>query len=209
MPGRPRPTTSQNGVADKRVARLRSITLVCMSIIASIAAEYRRYRDLAEGAIAQVDDQDLSRTGGAQDNSIATIGWHLAGNLLSRFTDFLTTDGEKPWRRREEEFDPRPVTRQELVRKMNEGWSVLFAALDGLNDGDLTRSVRIRGQSLLVQDALLRSLAHASYHVGQIIYLAKAFRGDQWMSLSIPRGASEAYNRQPTRERTPSQPDRS
>ena len=165
-----------------------------MRILDSIDAEYRRYKALGEGTLAQLGDEDLSREGPNGGNSIAVIVWHLSGNLTSRFTDFLTTDGEKPWRRRDEEFDVRAVTRDELLDKWNTGWRALFQALADLTDAHLDRRVTIRGQTLPVHDALHRSLAHTSYHVGQMVYLAKIFRGDEWKSLSIPRGASEAYN---------------
>jgi uncharacterized damage-inducible protein DinB len=166
------------------------------SLLSSIATEYRRYKALGEGAIAQVDDAHLSRAEGDGSNSIAVIVWHIAGNLQSRFTDFLTADGEKPWRHRDEEFEGRTVTRQQLLDRWEEGWRVLFAALGGLSDADLHAMVTIRGQAVTVHDALHRSLAHTSYHVGQIVYLAKSFVGEPaWHSLSIPRGQSEAANR--------------
>lgn len=170
-------------------------------LIASIRGEYERYKALAEGSFAQVEEPQLSATGSDTDNSIATICWHISGNLQSRFTDFLTTDGEKPWRNREEEFDPRPVTRAELLAKWARGWQTLFEALDGLTDAQLADTVTIRGQQLDVHEALHRSLAHTSYHVGQIVYLAKSFAGAGWRSLSIPRGGTSAYNQDPTRER--------
>jgi hypothetical protein len=173
------------------------------SIIGSIEAEYRRYKALADGAMAQLDDADLSRPGPNGGNSLAVLVWHLAGNLASRFTDFLTTDGEKPWRHREEEFLPRTVTREELLQKWEVGWTVLFGALAAVTDAHLSQEVMIRGRPLQVHEALHRSLAHASYHVGQIVYLAKAFRGSQWAFLSIPPGGSDAYSRHSTPERPP------
>ena len=160
-----------------------------------------RYKQLADGAIAQVSDEQLLTHAGSTDNSIAIICRHIAGNFLSRFTDFLTTDGEKPWRNREEEFDERAGTRADVVEHWDRGWSVLLASLDALTDADLTSTVTIRQQPLRVHEALHRSLAHAAYHVGQIVYLAKAMRGDGWRSLSIPRGMSAAYNKNPDRER--------
>jgi len=162
-------------------------------LIDSIRGEYQRYKSLGEGAVRQVTDDELSKPGPNGSSSLAIVCWHLSGNLRSRFTDFLTTDGEKPWRNREEEFDERAVSRAEFLAKWEEGWRVLFAALDGLTDEHLGGSVTIRGQALKVHEALHRSLAHASYHVGQMVYLAKAFRGDQWTSLSIPRGQSQSY----------------
>ena len=172
-----------------------------MSLISSVRAEFLRYKDLGEKSIAQLDDASLSAPAPGGGNSIATICWHLSGNLRSRFTDFLATDGEKPWRRRDEEFEPRAVTSAELMEKWNQGWTVLLSTLGTLTDADLGRMVTIRRQELSVLDALLRSLAHASYHVGQIVYAAKSARGEAWQYLSIPPGASETYNQNPTREK--------
>jgi uncharacterized damage-inducible protein DinB len=163
-------------------------------LIDSIRNEYVRYKKLAEDAMAQLDEGNLAAPGPNEGNSIATICWHMSGNLASRFTDFLHADGEKPWRRREEEFFARQVTRAELLAKWAQGWDVLFRALDELTDADLTRTVTIRQQPLRVDEALHRSLAHTSYHVGQIVYLAKAMRGKDWRYLSIPPGMSDAYN---------------
>ena len=165
-----------------------------------IEAEYGRYKALGEGTFRQLSAEDLvTDTAGA--NSIAMIVWHIAGNLESRFTDFLTTDGEKPWRNRESEFEPRTPSRAEIEEKWDRGWRILFGSLQQLADDDLSGSVIIRGVSMDVDEALLRSLAHASYHVGQIVYLGKCFRGDSWESLSIPPGKSEEYNANPVFEK--------
>lgn len=174
-----------------------------MAIIESVRAEFLRYKNLGEKAMAQLDGAALSAPPAGGGNSIATICWHLSGNFRSRFTDFLTSDGEKPWRKRDDEFVARAVSRGDLLEKWEQGWSVLLAALDGLSDADLERIVTIRSQPLTVRDALLRSLAHASYHVGQIVYAAKAARGDEWTYLSIPPGQSEQYNRRPTLDKPP------
>ena len=170
------------------------------NVIGSIEAEFRRYKALAEGAIAQLREPELCGPG-TSGNSVAVLVWHVAGNLRSRFTDFLTADGEKPWRHRDEEFDSRVVSRAEVLEKWESGWSALFGAMAGLTDADLTRTVTIRGQALEVQEALHRSLAHTSYHVGQIVYVAKSLRGEGWTYLSIPPGRSAAYNRNPTADR--------
>jgi hypothetical protein len=167
------------------------------TLIKSIEGEYRRYKALADAACAQVPEPLLSAAGPAGGNSLATICWHVSGNLRSRFTDLLTSDGEKPWRQREEEFAARAVSRVELDAKWNQGWAVVFATLAALSDADLTKTVHIRGQALAVHEALHRSLAHASYHVGQIVYVAHALCGDQWKYLSIPPGGSAAYNANP------------
>ena len=175
-----------------------------MSIVESIRAEYLRYKTLAEGAIDQLDDADLSRDGPNGGNSIAVLCWHLAGNLKSRFSDFLTSDGEKPWRQREEEFSARTVTRDELLTKWQDGWKVLIDTLSDLTDDDLEKTITIRQQPLIVHAALHRSLSHTCYHVGQIVFLARMLRGRDWQWLTIPPGQSDAYNRRPTREKGPS-----
>lgn len=170
------------------------------SVVDSIGAEYRRYQALAEGALDQVSDEQLARVMGADGNSLATIVWHVAGNLRSRFTNFLTEDGEKPWRQRDDEFAPRHVSRAVLLQEWRSAWDVLFATLDTLSDADLPRTVTIRQQPLLVHEALHRSLAHVSYHVGQIVLVARAHRGNEWTFLSIPPGGTAAYNAAPHKE---------
>ncbi len=172
-------------------------------IIASIEGEFRRYKKLGEEAIQQLGDDELSRPGPGDNNSIAIIVWHLSGNLRSRFTDFLTADGEKPWRKRDEEFLPRSVRKAELFEKWDEGWRVLFGTLSTMTDDDLPKSILIRGETFKANEALHRLMAHAAYHAGQIVYLAKSIRGPEWKCLSIPLGASEAYNRNPTGQRPP------
>ena len=169
------------------------------SIINSFRGEFLRYKDLAEAAIAQLGDADLSTADANGSNSIAVICWHIAGNLRSRFTDFLSTDGEKPWRHRDEEFEERSVTREALLDKWDAGWDVLLHALDALADEQIHSVVTIRRQTLTVHEALGRSLAHVSYHVGQIVYIAKTLRGENWKNLSIPRGGSDAFNQSPSR----------
>lgn len=170
-------------------------------IIGSVEAEYRRYKKLGEGAIAQVRDAELARPGPGGGSSITVIVWHVAGNLASRFTEFLTSDGEKPWRKRDEEFAAREVSRAEVLAKWEHGWRILFEALAALTDAHLHEHVTIRGERLAVHAALHRSLAHTASHVGQILYLAKSFRGDQWTSLSIPLGESDAYSQPRATER--------
>jgi len=163
------------------------------ALVASIEGEYRRYKSLGENAINQLPDAQLAEAAGSS-NSIATIVWHVAGNLTSRFTDFLTSDGEKPWRDRDSEFLARQEKRAELRAKWEEGWRVLFAALSALSDADLAKTVTIRGQPHTVAEALHRSLAHTSYHVGQIVFVAKALRGADWRYLSIPPGQSSSIH---------------
>ena len=141
--------------------------------------------------MAQVSDADLHRLLDPDANSIAIIAKHLAGNLLSRFTDFLTTDGEKPTRNRDGEFEmPAMATRAEILERWESGWAVALAAIDGLSPADLDRTIYIREEAFLVIESLDRLASHAAYHVGQIVFLAKHFAGPAWTSLSIPRHRS-------------------
>src|SRR5262245_21876591 len=177
-----------------------------MDLLAAIRAEYQRYRRLVELAIPQVQDADLSRRPCPGGNSIAITMMHLAGNLRSRFTDFLTSDGEKPWRQRDREFDEPGLGRKELLEAWAGAWLVLDAALATVGDagpGVFERTVTIRKQPLTVLEGLLRSMAHVAYHTGQIVQLARTYAGDAWSSLTIPRGGSDAYAQNPTRERGP------
>lgn len=169
-------------------------------ILHSFEDEFARYKALGEGALAQVEERHLSTLGPNRGNSLAILVWHIGGNLASRFTNFLTTDGEKPWRQRDEEFVSRSVTREQLNEQWEHGWGVLRGTLAYLTDDDLGRTIRIRGQEMSVRDALVRSLAHLTYHVGQMVYLAKAITGADWKYLSIPPGQSAAYNANPTGE---------
>lgn len=171
------------------------------SIVASVQAEFSRYKALAEAAVSQLGENELPVPGSGGGNSVAILCWHVGGNLRSRFTDFLTADGEKPWRKRDEEFEARAVSRAELLAHWEAGWTALLDTLSGLTDADLSRTVTIRGQSLRVIEALHRALAHVSYHVGQIVYIARGLRGPSWRFLSIPPGQSEQYNAQPALEK--------
>jgi hypothetical protein len=161
-----------------------------MSVVASLEAEYQRYKALADAAIGQVGDEEIARTAPGGSNSIDMLVRHVAGNLRSRFTDFRTSDGEKPWRDRDEEFEPAVRSRQELLGGWEEGWSVLFSALAALSDADLPATVTVRRQPLRIDEALHRSLAHTAYHVGQIVYLARHLASGRWTSLTIPKGRS-------------------
>ena len=163
-------------------------------IVKSIEEEYVRYKALGEKALAQVSDADLSKEPPGNGNSLAALVWHVAGNFESRFTDFRTSDGEKPSRDRDSEFLSREVTRAEILDKWNRGWTPLLAEITPLTDEDLSATVLIRTQPLRIDQALHRSLAHAAYHVGQMVYLAKLWAGAGWDSLSIPIGQSAAFN---------------
>lgn len=165
------------------------------SYIEDARAIFRQCKKLAEGAIAQVSDADLTCTLDPEMNSIAIVMKHMAGNMLSRWTDFLTTDGEKPTRHRDSEFEDPPATRAELLAMWERGWAALFGALDPLTDADLGRTVKIRGEAHSVMQAINRQIGHLSYHTGQIVLLAKHFQSENWKSLSVPRGQSEQFNR--------------
>ena len=171
-------------------------------VINAIEGEFRGYKSLAEGALAQLDDEQLRITSG-DGNSVATLVQHLGGNLQSRFSGFLDQDGEKPWRDREAEFADQLLSRNDLVDRWENGWRALFETLGELTDEHLGREVVIRGVSLSVVEALSRSVTHASYHVGQIVLIARAARGSEWNFLSIPPGGSAQYNADPTREKPP------
>lgn len=158
-------------------------------------AVFAYYKKLGERAIAQVSDEQITQTLDGEANSIATIVKHLAGNMRSRWTDFLTSDGEKPDRNRDSEFEEPPATRAALLKTWEAGWSCLFSALEPLTDADLNRSVTIRGEAHSVMQAINRQLAHYPHHVGQIVLLAKHFAHDHWQSLSVPRRGSAEYNR--------------
>lgn len=169
-----------------------------------VRRQFRGYKRMGEGAIAQVKDDELFATLDPESNSIAVIVKHLAGNMHSRFTDFLTTDGEKPDRHRDQEFEMNSgTTRAEVMRWWEEGWVRVFSAIEALKPDDLLRTVTIRDEPHTVMQALGRQLAHYAYHVGQIVFLAKHFRSQEWTSLSIPRGKSEEYNKKPLAERRP------
>lgn len=170
-------------------------------MIESFRIELSRYRSLGERALAQMPDAALDRAPGPDANSVATLVRHLSGNLQSRFTDFLTADGEKPWRDRDREFEEWHPSRAELEAAWQEGWETLEAALGELADSQLERQVTIRRQNLTVHDALCRALGHVAYHVGQIVLLARTQAEGGWESLSIPKGGSAAYNENPTLEK--------
>jgi hypothetical protein len=156
---------------------------------------FRYYKKLAEGAMAQVTDEQLFANLDSEANSIAILVKHMAGNMRSRWTDFLNSDGEKPDRNRDTEFEEPPATREGLMALWQAGWDCLFGALEPLSDADLGRVVMIRGEAHSVMQAINRQLAHYSHHVGQIVLLAKHFQHAQWRSLSVPRGKSGEFNR--------------
>ncbi len=155
----------------------------------------RGHKRLAEGAIAQLRDHELFLQLDSEANSVAVLMKHIAGNMRSRLTDFLTTDGEKPDRRRDREFEISPgATRAQLLETWEAGWKIAFDTIASLRPGDLERMVTIRGEPLTVLQALHRAVAHYVYHVGQIVFLAKHIRGAEWKTLSIARGQSDQFN---------------
>jgi len=157
--------------------------------------QMRGHKRLAEGAMAQLKDGELFITLDPEANSIAVIVKHMAGNMRSRFTDFLTSDGEKPDRHRDQEFElnPATTTRADLTKWWEEGWARVFAAIEGLKPDDVMRKVTIRGEPHTVLQAINRQIAHYAHHTGQIEFMAKHIRGGKWKTLSIPKGKSEDF----------------
>jgi hypothetical protein len=159
---------------------------VAIHYLEDIRVQFGKIKKHAEDALAQVTDDDLIETVDPESNSLAIIVKHMAGNLRSRFTDFLTTDGEKPDRNRDAEFEDAPQ-RTALMAEWERGWSILFASLESLTPSDLLKDVHIRGQRHTVIEALHRALVHQSHHAGQIVFLAKHLRSSEWKTLSLPR----------------------
>lgn len=157
---------------------------------------FEYYRSLGEKALAQVPEDKLTWMPSINSNSLAIMINHLAGNMLSRWTGFLTTDGEKAWRNRDAEFEDPSLNRNDLMKRWDEGWSCLFHALRGLNEGDLEKTVYIRNMGQPVHEAISRQLAHYSYHIGQIVFVSRMIVGEDWKSLSIAKGASASYNKE-------------
>ena len=165
------------------------------SYLGDVTDLFQVYKRLAERAMEQVGDNQLTLTLDSEMNSIAIVVKHMAGNMRSRWTDFLTTDGEKPDRNRDSEFVAPPSTRLDLMKLWNEGWEKVFQTLSSLSEQDLTRQVTIRGEPHSVLQAINRQLAHYAYHCGQIVFLAKHFKAEGWKSLSVPRNRSEEFTR--------------
>ena len=161
-------------------------------------AVFRQYKKLAEGAMAQVTDEQLFAALDPEANSIAIVVKHMAGNMRSRWTDFPTSDGEKPDRHRDTEFLDPPATRVALMALWQAGWDCVFQALEPLSEADVGRRVTIRGEAHSVMQAINRQIAHYAYHVGQIVLLAKHYQHAQWRSLSVPRGKSGDFNQRVT-----------
>jgi len=164
--------------------------------LSSCIKQFEYYKGLGEKTFAQISDEKLFSKPSEESNSIATIVKHIHGNMMSRWTDFLTSDGEKEWRKRDEEFESDIQTREELLQKWNEGWECLFGALRPLTEADLDKEIFIRNMGHSVTEAINRQLAHYSYHLGQIVFIGKMFADKNWNSLSIAKGASKAYNKE-------------
>ncbi|MEX2569653.1 MAG: DUF1572 family protein [Cyclobacteriaceae bacterium] len=167
---------------------------------------FKFYKRLGENAMQQVPDEKLSWQYNEDSNSIATIVKHLSGNMHSRWTDFLTTDGEKEWRERDAEFETDIPSREAILKRWEEGWKVLFDAIQPLAEDDFQKTVYIRNEGFTVIEAISRQLAHYACHVGQIIYLAKMYSQEPWQSLSSPRGKSASYNRTKINSPSPNVP---
>ncbi len=161
---------------------------------------FKYYKDLGDKTFEQLDQADFFFTPDTESNSIAIIIQHMYGNMLSRWTNFLTEDGEKHWRKRDAEFEPMQCSKADLLNFWNDGWKCLISTLESLETTDLIKTITIRTEPLVVYDAILRQLAHYPYHVGQIVYLGKMIKQSNWKSLSIPKGDSAVYLEQVKKE---------
>jgi hypothetical protein len=168
---------------------------LCQSYLQTVIKRLRYYKDLGDKTFSQLSDEDFIFQPNVSSNSICIIIQHLSGNMLSRWTNFLTEDGEKEWRSRDQEFNTNPRSRQELLQMWDKGWTCMFDSLQSLREEDLMKTVYIRQEGLLVVDAINRQLAHYPYHVGQIVYIGRLIRDKQWENLSIPPGKSDQYNK--------------
>jgi len=164
------------------------------SYLESVQKQFLYYKTLGEKAIDQLEPEQLFVSVNEDTNSIATVIKHLSGNMLSRWTDFLTTDGEKEWRNRDDEFEPNSNTKEEVMKIWNNGWDCFFNALNSLTADQLTTIIYIRNEGHTVVEAINRQLAHYPYHIGQIVFYAKMIKKSEWSSLSIPKNKSNSYN---------------
>ena len=164
------------------------------TFLQSAIKQFEYYKLLGEQTFAQLPEEALTWQYNTESNSIATIVKHLAGNMLSRWTDPLTTDGEKEWRNREDEFENNITSKETIMNLWQKGWACLFEALHSFSEADLQKELFIRNQGHTVTEAINRQLAHYPYHIGQIVFIGKMLKGEQWLSLSIPKGQSQTYN---------------
>jgi hypothetical protein len=160
----------------------------------TVIRRLKYYRELGERTFEQLEDKDLHIQPSSESNSIAVIIQHVAGNMISRWTNFLTEDGEKEWRDRDNEFEIHSYSKQQLIDIWNKGWDVFLNTLDSLKENDLLKTVFIRGESLTAVDAINRQLAHYPYHIGQIVYIGRLIKNKNWENLSIPKKTSQQYN---------------
>ncbi|GAA4735196.1 DUF1572 family protein [Flavisolibacter ginsenosidimutans] len=163
--------------------------------LSSAIKRFKEYKSLGDKTFAQLNDEEMLRQPNEASNNIAVIIQHLHGNMLSRWTNFLTEDGEKSWRQRDAEFETQQLSKEQLLALWEEGWRIVLDALQSLQEEDLVKTITIRSQPLLVVDAINRQLAHYSSHVGQIVYLGRWMKNNEWQSLSIPKGESASYNK--------------
>ena len=167
-----------------------------LQYLTSVKKEFEYYKLLGENTFSQLNDENLFNKVNNESNSISSIVKHLWGNMVSRWTDFLTTDGEKEWRKREEEFDNDIKTREELLKIWEKGWSCLFNSLNSITDDELSKVIYIRNQGHTILEGINRQLSHYPYHIGQIVYIGKMLCDNSWVSLSIPKGSSNEYNQE-------------
>lgn len=160
----------------------------------SVHKQFQYYKMLGDKTFVQLSEEEIFWQYHDESNSIAIIVKHIWGNMLSRWTDFLTTDGEKAWRKRDEEFLADIKSKEELIQKWEEGWACLFLALDTVNEKNFDTTIYIRNMGHTITEAINRQLAHYAYHIGQIVFIGKMIKDNQWKSLSIPKGASKNYN---------------
>lgn len=172
------------------------MSAIGISFLQSAIKRVAYYKELGDKTFAQLSEADFHFTPNKENNSIAIIIQHMAGNMLSRWTNFLASDGEKEWRNRDIEFEDQPLSHQQLIDYWEKGWSCFLNTLQQLTPDDLLKTIYIRQESLLVIDAINRQLAHYPYHVGQIVYIAKIIKDKNWQTLSIAKGNSEQYNQQ-------------
>ncbi|CAN5350516.1 DUF1572 domain-containing protein [soil metagenome] len=159
----------------------------------TVKFEFRRNKQLADKAIAQLKDDEIGKCNSPESNSVEVLMQHLAGNIISRWTDFLTTDGEKEWRNRDGEFESKKMSRKDLLSQWENAWQILFNTLNSLTVDELQKEIFIRKEPMTVTQAMLRQISHYSYHVGQIVQLAKEWKGENWNTLSIPKNKSNEH----------------
>jgi len=162
--------------------------------LATAIRRLKYYKDLGDKTFEQLEEKDFHFQPSSESNSIAVIVQHMAGNMLSRWTNFLSEDGEKEWRERDAEFEIHHYSKQQIIDLWNKGWSCFLQAVESLTENDLNKTVSIRKEQLSVIDAINRQMAHYPYHIGQIVYTGRIIKNNEWKNLSIPKGQSQAYN---------------